>query len=89
MATTEKNNINSFNCDCEAKLLLDELMSTPSSNEHMYTSSITMFTYIHEKAHYDNICKITPSTICEKNKKGFKQKVMVKTQVRGEESRVC
>ena len=86
---TKKNNENYFNSNYKAKLLLDELMPTPISNEHTYISGITVFTHIHEKSYYDNICKIAPNIICEKNKKGFKQKLMVKTQARGEESRVC
>jgi hypothetical protein len=83
MTTKEKIDENPFNSDYEEKLLLDELISTPSNNEHMFTSHSSVFTHIHEKAHYDNICKIAPNIICEKNKKGFKQKLMVKKQVKG------
>ena len=89
MATIEISNKDSFNSNCEGKLLLDELMSTPGNNEHMYISYNTVFTYVNGKTHYDNICKLSADAICENNKKRFKQKLMFKSEVKGGKLRVC
>ncbi len=84
MTTKEKINENPFNSDYEEKLLLDELISTPSNSEHIYISHSNMSTHIHEKTCQKNVCKIATDVICEKNEKSFKQKLMVKKKVKGE-----
>jgi hypothetical protein len=85
MTTKEKNNENPFNSDYEEKLLLDELISTPSNSEHIYTSHSNTSTHIHEKTYHKNICKIATDVICENNEKCLKQKLMVKKKVKGRE----
>jgi hypothetical protein len=83
MTTKEKIDENPFNSDYGKKLLLDKLVSTPSDNEHMHTSHSTMLTHIHEKTHYDNICKTAAYEKGETNKKSFKQKLVGIKKVRG------
>ena len=89
MTTKEKIDKTPFNSDYEEKLLLDELMLTPSNNEHMFSSHSVMFRRIHEKPYYDNICKKIAYAIYESNTRSFKQKLMGKNQVEGGKPCVC
>jgi hypothetical protein len=88
MATAEKINGNPLNSDYEEKLLLDELMSTPHSDERMYIPYSHTFTCVHEKTYYDNMCKTASGASCENNKKCFRQKLMIKNEVKGGKSHV-
>lgn len=89
MATKEKINESPFNSDYEEKLLLDELMSTPHSDERMHISHSDTFTCVHEKMYYDNMCKTASDANCENGKKCFRQKLMGENEVKGGKTRVC
>jgi hypothetical protein len=82
MTTKEKINENPFNSDYEEKLLLDELISTPHSDERLYISHSDTFTYVHEKTYYSNMCKTASGTSCENNEKGFRQKLLIRNEGR-------
>jgi hypothetical protein len=74
MTTEEENNDYPFNSDYEEKLLLDELISTSHSGEHLYISSNYAFTHVHEKTLYGNTCKTASGNSCAESEKGFREK---------------
>jgi hypothetical protein len=82
MTTKEKINENPFNSDYEEKLLLDELISTPHSDERLYISHNDTFTYVYEKTCYENMCKTALDASCENGGKGFRQKLMIRKEGR-------
>lgn len=82
MTTKEKVNESPFNSDYEEKLLLDEFMSTPHSDERPYISHSHTFICVHEKTHYGNTCKTASGASCENGENRFRQKMIVKNEGR-------
>jgi hypothetical protein len=81
MVTTKNIREKPFNSGGEGKLLLDELMLTLHHNERMDISQGDVFTDIHEKTLYHNMCKMLADAGCECNKKSFMQESTVKSNV--------
>jgi len=84
MATTRNSRKDSVNSNGESQLLLDELVPIQNNDEHTSIPYGDMLIYVHEKSHCHNNCKSVTAVKCKKTRKGLRQKLMVRIEVKGE-----